>query len=205
MVTDNSYKKQEKEFEVFKQRFTKLIDYLKDVKNLGKNYREMTRNIDFSRKQKLEDDYDQGKYEEIGENIHEYIKSPMPHRSTLNLKNINEKEEEENLETVKNQNIDENKKIEKNTNFNSVKTKKSANIDLFTITEKNNVIKKSLFNPVNNDVIRKNSNMKISSKLKLSIIDDSPITDNKNVCSEFKLINTKKERINTENKSLRIK
>ena len=42
--------------------------------------------------------------------------------------------------------------------------------------------------------------MKISSKLKLSIIDDSPITDNKNVCSEFKLTNTKKERINTENK-----
>ena len=42
--------------------------------------------------------------------------------------------------------------------------------------------------------------MKISSKLKLSIIDDSPMTDNKNVCSEFKLINTKKERINTENK-----
>ena len=113
LVTDNSYKKQEKEFEVFKQRFTKLIDYLKDVKNLGKNYREMTRNIDFSRKQKLEDDYDQGKYEEIGENIHEYIKSPMPHRSTLNLKNINKKEEEENLEKAKNQNIDENKKIEK--------------------------------------------------------------------------------------------
>ena len=94
----------------------------------------------------------------------------------------------------------EEKKDEKNINFNSVKTKKSVNTELFTITEKHNVVKKSLFNPVNNDVIRKNSNMKISSKLKLSIIDDSPITDNKNVCSEFKLINTKKERINTENK-----
>ena len=114
----------------------------------------------------------------------------------LNEKNVNIDEIENENEDKK---VDE-KKVEKNTNFNSVKTKKSANIDLFTITEKNNVIKKSLFNPINNDVIRKNSNMKISSKLKLSIIDDSPITDNKNVCSEFKLINTKKERINTENK-----
>ena len=117
------------------------------------------------------------------------------------LNGLNEKND--NIDEIENENED--KKVdetnaEKNTNFNSVKTKKSVNIDLFTITEKNNVIKKSLFNPVNNDVIRKNSNMKISSKLKLSIIDDSPITDNKNVCSEFKLINTKKERINTENK-----
>ena len=94
----------------------------------------------------------------------------------------------------------EEKKDEKNINFNSVKTKKSVNTELFTITEKHNVVKKSLFNPVNNDVIRKNSNMKISSKLKLSIIDDSPIIENNNFCSEFKLINTKKDRINTENK-----
>ena len=112
-------------------------------------------------------------------------------------------EKNDSMDEIKIENNDkkiEEKKDEKNINFNSVKTKKSVNTELFTITEKHNVVKKSLFNPVNNDVIRKNSNMKISSKLKLSIIDDSPIIENNNFCSEFKLINTEKDRINTENK-----
>ena len=110
----------------------------------------------------------------------------------MRIKILIEKSLREQLQNEKNDSMDEikienndkkieEKKDEKNINFNSVKTKKSVNTELFTITEKHNVVKKSLFNPVNNDVIRKNSNMKISSKLKLSIIDDSPITDNKNV------------------------
>ena len=95
----------------------------------------MTRNIDFSRKQKLEDDYDQGKYEEIGENIHEYIKSPMPHRSTLNLKNINKKEEEENLETAKNKNNkNENKLTKRNNSYRGKEA--NNNLDIIQYTKK---------------------------------------------------------------------
>ena len=79
--TNRKFIKQQEEFNVLKQRFSQLVDYLKDVKNLGKNYKEMTRNIDFSRKQKLDEEFDQEKYDEIGENVKEYIRSPSPRRN----------------------------------------------------------------------------------------------------------------------------
>ena len=101
ITTDRNFKKQQEEFNVFKQRFSQLADYLKDVKNLGKNYREMTKNIDFSKKQKLEEEFDQEKYDEIGENVKEYIRSPSPRRNrgTMVLKLHN---------TQKNNDSDEN-------------------------------------------------------------------------------------------------
>ena len=90
-------------------------------------------------------------------------------------------------------------KEEKIVSFNSVKTKKNVKINLENITEKNAGIKKSLFNPVNAYINKKN-NIKIHPKLKLPINDDFPIEENKNNCSEFKLLNSKRDKINTENK-----
>ncbi len=85
LVTDRNYKKQEVEFNVFKQRFAQLAEYLKDFKNSTKNYKEMVKDINFNKKQKLKDDFDLGKYDEIGENVRDYIKSPFPNRKKNEL------------------------------------------------------------------------------------------------------------------------
>ena len=85
LVTDKNYKKQEVEFNVFKQRFSQLAEYLKDFKNSTKNYKEMAKDINFNKKQKLKDDFDLGKYDEIGENVRDYIKSPFPNRKKNEL------------------------------------------------------------------------------------------------------------------------
>ena len=85
LVTDRNYKKQEVEFNVFKQRFSQLAEYLKDFKNSTKNYKEMAKDINFNKKQKLKDDFDLGKYDEIGENVRDYIKSPFPNRKKNEL------------------------------------------------------------------------------------------------------------------------
>ena len=104
IATERNFKKQEEEFNIFKQRFSQLAEYLKDVKNLGKNYREMAKNIDFSKKQKLDEDFDQEKYDEIAENLNDYMKYPSPpprkHRNSVVLKiqDINKIETDDNAE-----------------------------------------------------------------------------------------------------------
>ena len=97
LVTDRNFKKQEEEFTIFKQRFTQIADYLKDVKNQTKNYKDITKNLDFSKKQKLKDEFDSAKYDEIGDNVKKYIKSPKPLRKKkFNINEDEEKKEEEN-------------------------------------------------------------------------------------------------------------
>ena len=95
----------------------------------------------------------------------------------------------------------EEEKEEKIPIINSVKNKKNLNINMLTITEKNNGTKRNLYNQVNpfNTDINKKNNIKTPSKLKLSINDNFPSTENKNN-SEFKLLNSKKEKVNVENK-----
>ena len=98
-----------------------------------------------------------------------------------------EKEKEDN------KNIEE----EKYHSINSVKLTKHLNLNLETITEKNNINKKSTFNPIITDITKKN-NKKVESKikspkLKLSINDDSTFGDKINTNSEFKILDTKKE------------
>ena len=95
----------------------------------------------------------------------------------------------------------EEEKEEKIPIINSVKNKKNLNINMLTITEKNNGTKRNLYNQVNpfNTDINKKNTIKTPSKLKLSINDNFPSTENKNN-SEFKLLNSKKEKVNVENK-----
>ena len=76
LTNERSFKKQKDEFNVFKQRFSQIAEYLKDFKNQSKNYKEMAKEIDFSKKQKIKDDFDLGKSEEIGADVKNYIKSP---------------------------------------------------------------------------------------------------------------------------------
>ena len=107
----------------------------------------------------------------------------------------------ENEDSFEEKNTEEQKE-EKITNIiNSVKNKKNVNINLLNITEKNNGTKKNLYNQVNpfNTDINKKNNIKTPSKLKLSINYVFPSLENKNI-NEFKLLNSKKEKINVENK-----
>ena len=97
LVTDRNYKKQEVEFNVFKQRFSQLAEYLKDFKNTAKNYKDITKDINFKKQQKLKNDFDLGKYDEIGENVRDYIKSPFPNRKKNELdEDLQEEKKEEN-------------------------------------------------------------------------------------------------------------
>ena len=122
LATNTNFKKIQDEFKVFKQRFSQLTEYLKDVKNMGKNYREMAKNIDFSKKQKILEDYDLGKYDEIGENVKEYIKSPAPRRkrNSLTIQFKAEKLKEDNEENTSQKAINNNNNnIRKNNNKRS--------------------------------------------------------------------------------------
>ena len=81
LTTNTNFKKIQDEFKVFKQRFSQLAEYLKDVRNQNKNYREMVKNIDFSKRQSLIKDYDNANYDKIGQDVKSYIKSPSPIRN----------------------------------------------------------------------------------------------------------------------------
>ena len=98
MTVDRHFKRQQEEFNIFKQRFSQLADYIKDFKNLSKNYKDMAKDIDFTKKQKLKEDFNNDKYNEISENIKEYIKSPVPVRrkSVFKINPQEDKKGEEN-------------------------------------------------------------------------------------------------------------
>ena len=102
--TDRGFKKQEEEFTIFKQRFSQLAEYLKDFKNYSKNYREITKNIDFSKKQKLKDEFDSAKYNEIAQDVKNYIKSPKPIRKKRFIINEDEDKKEGDNSMVKKNN-----------------------------------------------------------------------------------------------------
>ena len=111
LVTDRGFKKQEEEFTIFKQRFSQLAEYLKDFKNYSKNYREITKNIDFSKKQKLKDEFDSAKYNEIAQDVKNYIKSPKPIRKKrFSINEDEDKKEGDNSMVKKNNTRNMNKR-----------------------------------------------------------------------------------------------
>ena len=85
--TNRNYYNQENDFQIFKERFTQLVDYLKDFRNLNNKYKEITRNIDFTKNQKLDTDFDLENYNKIGNDIKEYIQSPSIIKNSGNNKN----------------------------------------------------------------------------------------------------------------------
>ena len=89
--TNRTFHHQENEFNIFKQRFTKLAEYLKDFKNMkNKDYVEVSKGIDFTKKQKFDNNFDMTKYDKIGD-IHEFLESPSPQRKNLHLKTSDKK------------------------------------------------------------------------------------------------------------------
>ncbi len=87
-VVDSSnriFHHQENEYNILKQRFTQLAEYIKDIKNMkNKDFIEMSKNIDFSKKQKFDENYDMTKYDRISGEMNSFLKSPSPRRIKRN-------------------------------------------------------------------------------------------------------------------------
>ena len=98
-------------------------------------------------------------------------------------------------------------KPDKMSSIKSVKNSRIINLNLVNIPKKNLHIKKSLFNTINNDINRRNNYVKtFSSKYKLSINDDDySLFEDKQKCSEFKLFNSKGDKVNNGNKTSKCK
>jgi hypothetical protein len=110
-----------------------------------------------------------------------------------------QEQEEENKKIEEKKEEKKEEKVEKIASFNTVKNKKNINMNLAPKTERNRIIKKN-FNSINTDINKKNNIVRIPLKLKLSINDDFPVEENKNVTSEFRLLNSKEDKGNVENK-----
>lgn len=83
--TNRVFHHQENEYNILKQRFTQLAEYIKDLKNMkNKDFVEMSKNIDFSKKQKFDENYDMTKYEKISGEMNTFLKSPSPKKVKRN-------------------------------------------------------------------------------------------------------------------------
>ena len=83
--TNRVFYHQEGEYNILKQRFTQLSEYIKDLKNMkNKDLIEMSKNIDFSRKQKFDENYDMTKYDKISGEMNTFLKSPSPRKVKKN-------------------------------------------------------------------------------------------------------------------------
>ena len=83
--TNRVFHHQESEYNIIKQRFTQLAEYIKDLKNMkNKDFIEISKNIDFSRKQKFDENYDMTKYDKISGEMNTFLKSPSPKKVKRN-------------------------------------------------------------------------------------------------------------------------
>ena len=84
-VTNRNFLRQENEFKILKQRFTQLAEYLKDFRNYNnKDFKELSKNIDFTKKQKLDSNFDLTKYDKVSDNLVGIIRSPSPKKRIQN-------------------------------------------------------------------------------------------------------------------------
>ena len=65
------------DFKIFKQRFTELAEFIKDIrfqKNIKqKNFENMAKDLDFSKNQKFKKNYNMDSYDEISKNLNSYL------------------------------------------------------------------------------------------------------------------------------------
>ena len=100
--TNRSFNRQENEFKILKQRFTQLAEYLKEFKNQKNKFKEILRNIDFTKKQKFDNEFDMTIYDKIGDDVKAYINSPSPkkQKDNLNFKTENKPRRRDSIESV---------------------------------------------------------------------------------------------------------
>ena len=102
--TNRNFYKQNNEFKIFKQRFTQLAEYLKEFRNQkNRDYKELKKNIDFTKKQILKNGFDIENYNKIGDDVQKYIKSPSPKRIKEKY-NLNEESNKESFSSFSNKN-----------------------------------------------------------------------------------------------------
>ena len=76
---------QENDYNILKQRFTQLAEYIKELKNMkNKDFTEISKNIDFTKKQKFDENYDMTKYDKISGEMNSFLKSPSPRKIKRN-------------------------------------------------------------------------------------------------------------------------
>ena len=194
--TNRSFNHQENEFKIFKQRFTQLADYLKDFKNQKNKYKEITKNIDFTKKQKLDNDYDMTNYDKIGDDVKGYIRSPSPikNKATFNFNTENKINRKQSFNS-----ISSNKKIDniarmspKNSRRNSMMEDKKFNIELQTL-KSNKIPEKRMSNFNVKSNMLKDNNIKIKTMTEIKSRDKNDKLLNQNVGkSEQKKDNSKK-------------
>ena len=161
--TNRTFHHQENDFKIFKQRFTQLADYLKDFRNYkNKEYRELTKNIDFNKKQKLDSNFDNENYDKTANDISEFIRTTSPKRKTQNYIPNDNKNRRESFSSV-------NKK-EMNVNPKPPRRK-----SMFDFKNKNQLI------PQNNISLEKKLN-----KTKIKNVEVQPDINKKNENSKIK-------------------
>ena len=121
------------EFKILKQRFTQLSEFIKDArfkKNIKQDdFFRMSKNIDFSKKQKYNDDYNMELYNEITKDIMNYLNNGKEEKKSPRRRNtqsiIFNNSNRENLKnTILENIIKSEKKPEKSSNISNLKWNK---------------------------------------------------------------------------------
>ena len=201
--TNRNYYNQDKEFKIFKQRFTQLAEYLKEFKNQKyKEYRELKKNIDFTKKQKLTNNFDLESYNRIGNDVKKYIKSPSPKRNRRKF-DLNESDKS-NKEIYSS--LDSGKKRENNINIISRPKRNSMfnhenNIKIDLKMSNNNLPLNNKIKENNNVNVKTVTNLKIN-KRKLNEIGLKTIHKNVNKKQFLKIIKKQKTIVTNNNINL---
>ena len=181
------------EFKLLKQRFTQLADYIKDFRNQkNKDYKELLKNINFNKNQKLNEDYDMSNYDKIGNDVLGYIKSSSPNKKEVETKIPPKKRESFSSGTSS-----------RNYYISPVKTRRKSmfpqnqqnNLGAATIKKDNKVSQKNVVNYNNFNI--KNKEVKEVKEVKDNIMKVQAMTIKKDI-KRKKLLNDL--RIKTEKK-----
>ena len=217
------FMKNQNDFKLFKQKFTQLSEYIKDIR-FQRNIKyakidKMAKNIDFTKKQKYKDDYDMELYQEITKDLMGYLNSNE--KGTLDENNSNIINQE-NKEQIKNNiarkfrnstkiNIENLNKI----NMNKVSPVKQKRNSMFIRQNEFSQMKKKIYgiaSPIKeeetlrkrknsgfilNDLIEKNNKDKISfskSKKNYSSSSSSPSSSSSSLYSSYTIKSKEKNK-----------
>ena len=162
------------DFKLLKQRFTQLSEFIKDIrfqKNVKNNYTKMAKAIDFTKKQKYNDDYNMELYNEITKDLLAYFNSEKDEGEKEKNQLNNTRTSRRTSSVIFNQ---FNKEKVKNAIIN--KYRNSTKLEL-------NKIKQMNLNKVNSIKKKRNSmvyQQNEFNKMKKDIIMDTPIKEEEN-------------------------
>ena len=187
--TNRAFHHQENDFNIFKQRFTKLGEYLKDFKNMkNKDYIEVSKGLDFTKKQKLDNNFDMSRYDKL--DIHDFMDSSSPKRTNLHLNTVGKKSgrKESFISNKKQFNINATAPrrnsmftVSKISQEDLIKVNKEVETKIVKIEEaKDSIVKVNTMNnfykkPEEKQEVKKESNKKVQKNKKKTIVTENNI------------------------------